>query len=366
MTVPMVDLQQQYAQLEQELLPQVQQLLASGRYVMGEHGRALEQDLAAYCGMPDAVAVASGTDALHLALRALDIGPGDEVITSAFTFAATAEAICYVGATPVFVDIDPQTFNLDPQQVAAAINERTRALLPVHLFGLPAAMPELTELAQQHGLLVVEDAAQAIGADIGGRRCGGWGEAGCFSFFPSKNLGACGDGGLITCGSSDLAERLRRLRNHGSSQRYTHSEIGYNSRLDEIQALILRHKFQYLETYNDKRRTVAQQYQQQLADLPLTLPNEAGAGRHVYHQYTLRLQQRDALQQALQQEQIAAAIYYPVPLHQQPAFAAYAPAAGLPATEEAARQVLSLPMYPELEPAVIERIGGVVRAALEG
>lgn len=361
--IPMVDLTAQHQALKGEIERRVSEVLADGRFILGPNVRAFEDEISEYLGVGHAVAVASGTDALHLALAAADIGPGDEVITTPFTFIATAEAIRYVGATPVFVDIDPRSFNLDSDKVSAAIGERTRAVLPVHLFGQPADMPGLCALCEAHGLKLIEDCAQSMGATIADRKTGTFGFAGAFSFFPSKNLGCCGDGGLVITRSAAVAERLRSLRNHGSRIRYHHVEIGRNSRLDEIQAAVLRAKLPHVDEYNRRRRRVAERYGRGLAGVPVQTPFEDGIGTHVYHQYTILTDRRDALAAALEQARIASAVYYPVPLHRQEVFASECAARSLPQAEWVAQRCLSLPMYPELRDHVIDRICEVIRSA---
>ncbi|WP_353259992.1 DegT/DnrJ/EryC1/StrS family aminotransferase [Prochlorothrix hollandica] len=372
--IPPLDLTQQYQTLGTEVNAAVTALLASGRYIGGAAVDTFEQGFAAYLGVPQVVGCNSGTDALYLALRALDIGPGDEVITSPFTFFATAETISAVGATPVFVDIDANTFNLDLGQIAAAITPRTRALMPVHLFGQPLDLQHLCALAQDHHLAVIEDCAQATGADWAGKKVGCWGDVGCFSFFPTKNLGACGDGGAIATGNADLAQRIRELKEHGSPQRYYHSAIGINSRLDALQATILTIKLRYLDQWNQQRRAVADRYTQALQGLPgLKAPQAPQGGTSVWHQYTVRIQNcgssrrcdapntppqpcetqaprcRDWVREHLQAQGISTMIYYPVPLHQQAVYQnlGYQPGQ-LPQAEQVAREVLSLPMFPEL------------------
>ncbi len=364
--IPMVDVQGQYRHLATEIEPLVLEVLAGGRYILGPHVEAFETETAAWLEVDHAVSCASGTDALHLALRAAGVGPGDEVITSSFTFAASAEAICYTGARVVFADIEADTWNLDPDAVARALGPATRALLPVHLFGQCCDMDRLGALASRHGLAVVEDCAQAFGATWAGRHAGTMGDAGAFSFFPSKNLGAAGDGGLMSTGSGAFAESLKVLRNHGSRRRYYHDVLGYNSRLDELQAAILRVKLRHLRTFNDNRRRVAEWYRDQLRDLPgLTLPVAAPQAHHVYHQFTILVADRDALAAALQRQAIASAIYYPLPLHRQPAFAdAVTGAGGLPVCERVASRCLSLPMFPEMTKAQVQRIANVIRDTL--
>ncbi|MEW5886567.1 MAG: DegT/DnrJ/EryC1/StrS family aminotransferase [Pseudomonadota bacterium] len=364
MRIPMVDLATQYRELKPQLEPALLAALEATQFILGPNVQAFEAEAAAYLGVKHAISCANGTDALHLALRALGLGPGDEVITTPFTFIATAEAIAYVGAKAVFVDIDPRSFNIDVAQVARAIGPRTKALLPVHLFGQPADLGALQALAQQHGLHLIEDCAQSFGATVAGRQTGAIGDVAAFSFFPSKNLGCFGDGGMVTTQSDALAETLRMLRNHGSKVRYYHDIIGYNSRLDELQAVVLRAKLARIDHYNQQRRRVAQRYQAGLAGLPLQTPFEDGIGRHVYHQYTLLCEQRTQVQQALTAAGIASAIYYPVPLHQQKVFAAEAAGQTFAVTESVAQRCLSLPIYPELSDAAIDEICAVIRQAL--
>ena len=370
--VPMVDLRQQYLALKAEIDASLAEVLERTHFIMGENVTAFEREAADYLGVAHAVGCANGTDALHLALLALGIGPGDEVVTTPFTFIATAEAIAYVGATPVFVDIDPRTCNLDVDRVEAVLSERTKALLPVHLFGMPADMSAVEALAKAHGLFVVEDCAQSFGATVEGRQTGSIGNAGCFSFFPSKNLGAFGDGGMVTTDEDDVAERLRVLRTHGSAVRYHHSVIGYNSRLDEMQAAILRQKLPHIDRYNTERRRVAAAYDERLADLPLRRPPlEAPRGHAnvspVFHQYTLLGDDRERVMAALKAEGIASAIYYPIPLHRQEAIRARLDGeVSCPVAEQYSERCFSLPIFPELDEATIDRIAAVVRRALVG
>jgi dTDP-4-amino-4,6-dideoxygalactose transaminase len=362
----MVDLKTQYARLKPEMDRAVHEVLESCAFVLGPNVKAFEEEAAAYLGVKHAIGCASGTDALHLALRALGVGEGDEVITSAFTFIATAESIRYVGAKPVFVDIDPRSFNITPAAVEAAITPKTKAVMPVHLFGQPADMAGMAALCEKHGLLLVEDCAQSFGATVQGRQTGGIGIASGFSFFPSKNLGCYGDGGLVATQSDEVAAKVKVLRNHGSEVRYYHDVIGYNSRLDEIQAAILRVKLRHIEEFNAGRRRAAHLYSELMADLPVETPHEDGLGVHVYHQYTLLSDRRDAIMAALQQAGIACAIYYPVPLHRQNVFKPDCAGVGLPVTESVAARCLSLPIYPELEEEDIRRIVAVIRDALNG
>lgn len=363
--IPMVDLKTQYLRLKDEIDLAVADVLDSCAFILGPNVRAFEEESARYLGVAHAIGCASGTDALHLALRAAGVGPGDEVITSPFTFIATAESICYVGAKPVFVDIDPRTFNIDPAAIEAAITEKTRAVMPVHLFGQPANLSSISALCEQYQLLLIEDCAQSFGATINGHQTGSMGITAGYSFFPSKNLGGYGDGGLVATSSDEVAARVRMLRNHGSEVRYYHDAIGYNSRLDEMQAAILRVKLRHIEEFNSARRSVARQYSSLLADLPLQTPYEDGIGNHVYHQYTLLSDRREAIMAALQQAAISSAIYYPVPLHQQNVFASECNGVSLPVSEYVAARCFSLPIYPELEMSDITRIVQVIRTVFD-
>jgi dTDP-4-amino-4,6-dideoxygalactose transaminase len=357
--IPILDLTEQYRRLRAEIDRAVDDVLGGGQYINGPNVEALENEIAAYIGTRSAVGLNSGTDALHLALRALDIGPGDEVITTPFTFVATTEAVGMVGASPVFVDIDPQTFNIDPAAIAAAVTPRTAAIMPVHLYGYPAPMAEILNIASKRGLAVVEDCAQAIGASIDGKRVGSFGDVGAFSFFPSKNLGAYGDGGMVTTDSPELAQRFRSLRAHGGRVKYHHNELGVNSRLDELQAAILRVKLPHLDSWIDARRTHARNYSDELQHA-FAVPVEATLARHVFHQYTIRVAERDRVQKALLAAGIQTMIYYPVPLHLQEVHSSLGLGAGsFPNSERAANEVLSLPMFPELLP---NQRGTVIRA----
>lgn len=371
--IPPFDLTRQYAQIGAAIDAAVLEVLASGKYINGPIVQAFEAEFAAYIGSDHCVACNSGTDALYLALRALGIGPGDEVITTPFSFFATAEMISAVGATPVFVDIHADTFNLNVAQVEAAITARTKAIMPVHLFGHPVDMTALMAIAQTHNLSVIEDCAQATGACWAGHKVGNIGHIGCFSFFPTKNLGACGDGGAITTRDGAIAARIRMLREHGSRARYYHEAIGINSRLDVVQAAILRVKLQHLEWLNLQRRNVAQRYLEALAPVPgIALPHAAQGGMSVWNQFTLRIlgeadggARRDRLQQSLKDRGILAMIYYPIPLHQQSVYAdlGYAPGQ-LPVAEQVAQQVLSLPMFPELPPDQQQQIVYALKESL--
>jgi dTDP-4-amino-4,6-dideoxygalactose transaminase len=366
MNIPMVDLKIQFESLREEIEAGIRGVLETTQFILGPAGRKLEEQVAAHCGVRHAIGVSSGTDALHLALRAAGIGAGDEVITSPFTFIATAEAISYVGAKPVFVDIDAQTFNLDVDLIEAAITERTRAILPVHLFGQPADLGAIAEICRRHQLLLIEDCAQSFGAAYGGRMTGAHGQFGCFSFFPSKNLGCYGDGGMIITDDDLLAEEVRVLRNHGSRERYHHSIIGYNSRLDELQAVVLLAKLQHIDTYNRKRRANAHRYTANLRGSAITPPLEDGKGVHVYHQYTILSERRDQLHKALGEVGIASAVYYPIPLHRQEVYRGHYDHLSFPVAEQTARQVLSLPMYPEMTGEQIDRVCQVLLEACKG
>lgn len=364
--IPILDLTRQYHSIKSEIDAAIASVLEGGHFINGQNVATLEDEIAAYTGTRFAVGLNSGTDALHLALRALDIGAGDEVITSPFTFVATSEAIGMVGATPVFVDIDPRTFNIDARKIEEAITKRTQAILPVHLYGNPAPMPEIIGIAARHGLAVVEDCAQAIGATIGGVRVGSFGDAGAFSFFPSKNLGAYGDGGMLTTSRSDIADRVRSLRAHGGRVKYHHEELGVNSRLDELQAAILRVKFAHLEQWIARRREHAHAYSKALTR-QIRVPHETTGSMHVYHQYTLRVDDRDALQKSLADSGVDTIVYYPLPLHLQPVHdtLGYRPGE-FEHAEAAAREVLSLPMYPELDAGERDTvIGALLRAGTQ-
>jgi len=363
--IPMVDLKTQYHNLKGEIDTAVLAAIESSQFILGPNVTSFEQETATYLGAKHAISCASGTDALQLAILAAGIKPGDEVITTPFTFIATAEAICYAGATPVFVDIDPKTFNIDPALLEAAITPRTKAIIPVHLFGQPADMAPIQAICAQHQLLLIEDCAQSFGAATGGAMTGTIGQLGCFSFFPSKNLGCYGDGGLITCATDELAEQIKVLRNHGSRVRYHHSVIGYNSRLDDIQAAILRVKLQRIDEFNTGRRRVAHLYSELLGDI-VTVPYEDGKGVHVYHQYTLLTDRRDAIMAKLSEKQISSAVYYPIPLHKQDVFAEAYASISLPVAEEVASRCMSLPVYPEMPEESVRLVAQTIREALVG
>jgi dTDP-4-amino-4,6-dideoxygalactose transaminase len=359
--IPMVDLKAQFEQVRDEAERVVIEVLASARYINGPNVQAFEGELAGYCGTKHAVGTASGTDALELALRAFGIGPGDEVITTPFTFAASIEAIYLAGASPVFADIDPETFNIDPSKIPGRITKRTKAMIAVDLYGHVARMNEITEIARAHDLNVIEDAAQAIGATHNGKRAGGLGDVGVLSFYPSKNLGACGDAGALVTDDDDLCERLKLLRDHGSRGGYIHETLGRNSRLDELQAAILRVKLRRLDGWIEARRRLAASYDDLLPGSGVQIPEVAPECRHNYYLYTIRAERRDALKEYLARQRIASVVYYPVPMHLQEAFAeARGKAGDFPEAERASREVLSLPCAPELSPAQIERVAAAI------
>ncbi|MEI2580305.1 DegT/DnrJ/EryC1/StrS family aminotransferase [Scytonema sp. PRP1] len=351
-SIPAFDIKQQYSIIEAEVSAAVLEVLASGRYIGGPIVANFEQQFADYTGVTECVGCNSGTDALFLALKALNIGAGDEVITTPFTFIATAEVISAVGAVPVFVDIDATTFNLNVEQVAAAITPKTKAIIPVHLFGQPVDLTELMDVAQAHNLLVVEDCAQSTGASWAGQKVGSIGHIGCFSFYPTKNLGAYGDGGAITTNDPEIAAKLRVLKEHGQKNRYYYEEIGVNSRLDAIQAAILQIKLPYLDIWNNQRRKVASRYHQFLNQVfGITAPQELAGGMGVWNQYTIRVlgNKRDLIRSQLQDRGVNTMVYYPHPLHLQPVYESLGYKQGqLPVAEQACQEVLSLPMFPEL------------------
>lgn len=356
MNVPLLDLKEQNAALRPEIEAALARVLDSNGFILGDEVAALEEELAAYCGTKHAIGCASGSDAILLALMALDVGPGDEVITTPFSFFATVSSITRLGATPVFVDIDPPTYNLDVGQIESKITSRTKAIEPVHLYGQCADMSELIAVAEKHGIPIVEDAAQAIGAEDNGRRAGSMGAIGCFSFYPSKNLGGMGDGGFLTTSDDDLAKKLHALRVHGAEERYYHKHVGLNSRLDGFQGAVLRVKLPHLDGWTEKRRENALRYKTLFTDLGLAeeigLPVERPNVRHIYNQYVIRVPgRRDDLRAHLSAAGVGTDIYYPVPLHLQECFAYLGVKPGvLPESEKAANETLALPVYPELRP----------------
>lgn len=363
--VPMVDLKAQYARIRAEVDAAVLGVLASTQFIKGEECVRFEEEFAAFCGVSHAVGVANGTDALTVALRAYGIGPGDEVVTVANTFIATGEAILLNGARPVFIDVDPATYTMDPQRLEEAITPRTKLVLPVHLYGHPADMDAILEIAARHGLPVLEDAAQAHGAEVRGKRAGALGHAGSFSFYPGKNLGAYGDAGALVTNDAAFADKLRRIANHGGgTNKYDNVMVGTNSRLDTLQAAVLRIKLRQLELWNAERRERAAAYSEALRDLPgVVLPGERSGARSAWHLYTIRVPERDRLQAHLTAQKIATAVHYPRPIHLQPAMAAAGGKPGdLPVSEQLSREVICLPLYPELPMATLERIAAEVRA----
>lgn len=367
MNIPLLDLKAQYETIRSEIERAVAGVLDSGQFILGPNVAAFEKEMAAYCGASHGVGVASGTDALHLALLAAGVNPGDEVITTPFTFIATVEAVSHVGADPVFVDIDPATFNLDAGQIESKINDKTRAIIPVHLYGQPAEMTEIVRLAKAYNLKVVEDCAQAIGAVYKGQKVGSIGDAGCFSFFPSKNLGGYGDGGMVMTNDAELARRLKALRAHGSRRKYEHEMIGFNSRLDELQAAALRVKLRYVDGWNAKRAEKASLYNRLLAEAKnLETPPMAADHTHVYHVYTVRIKTgRDEIRHGLAEAEIASAVHYPIPVHLQDAYRHLGLKSGsYPNSERAAKEVLSLPLYPELSDSQIKTVASVLNRLL--
>ncbi|NEP81323.1 MAG: DegT/DnrJ/EryC1/StrS family aminotransferase [Okeania sp. SIO3B3] len=369
--IPPLDLTQQYESIAEEINTRVQEVLSSGRYIGGSIVDEFEQQFANYIDVSHCVSCNSGTDALFLALRAVNIGHGDEVITTPFTFFATAEVISAVGATPVFIDIDPQTFNLDIEQLQSAITEKTKAILPVHLFGQPVDMTRLMAIARSHNLIVIEDCAQATGAKWLGKKVGSFGDIGCFSFFPTKNLGAFGDGGALTTNNSAIAAQVRMLKNHGQSAKYFYEQIGINSRMDTIQAAILQVKLRYLDSWNEQRRDLADRYFEFMSGINAVVPPQELAGsRCVWNQYTIRLKSQDLeatvksrfsdslrnwIRIQLQKKGIGSTVYYPIPLHLQPVYKFLA-FRQLPIVEQFCHQVLSLPMFPELSTQQQEQV----------
>jgi dTDP-4-amino-4,6-dideoxygalactose transaminase len=349
MKLHMVDVVGQYQRIKSEVDDAVRKVIDSGQFILGKEVGEFECQVAGYLGMKYAVGCASGTDALQVAMMALEIGPGDEVITSPFTFVATAETIALLGAKPVYVDIDPKTFNIDPWRVEAAITSRTKAIIPVHLFGQAADMDPIMEIARRRGLKVIEDSAQAMGASYKGRKVCTFGDVACISFFPSKNLGAFGDAGMVVCNDAALHEKLRMIVVHGSKVKYEHEILGVNSRLDTLQAAILNVKLKHLENWNTARQKFAARYDELLSGTPVTRPYVSPSCSHIFHQYTLRAPRRDALAEHLKQKGIPHAIYYPIPLHLQKAFARVGNKKGdFPFAEHAADEVISLPMHTEL------------------
>ena len=362
--IPFLDLTRQHRALQKDLMEAVERVLGGSRFILGAEGQALETELAALAGVRHGVGLGSGTDALRLALAAVGVGPGDEVVTPAFSFVASASTIVMAGAQPVFADIDPTTFALDPDTLESTLTRRTRAIVVVHLYGQPAPIDRIADIARRRGVPLVEDAAQAIGATWDGRPIGGWGDVACLSFYPTKNLGACGDAGMLLTDRDDVAAHVRRLRHHGDTGRYHHVELGYCSRLDEIQAAMLRVKLRHLEAWNAARRQLAARYRRLLAGLPLGLPADHPRAQGIYHQFVVRHPRRDDLAKALADLGVGSMVHYPLPVPGQPLF-------GLegerrwPHAWRAAREVLSLPCYPEMTDAETDGVAAAVRTALE-
>lgn len=363
--IPFFDLRSQARDLKGPLTAAWERVLRNGRYVLGPEVEALEKDFSARCGVSHGVGVGSGTEALHIALAACGVGPGDEVITVSHTATATAAAIRLAGAVPVFVDVDPSTWTMDPLAAAKAVTRKTKALLPVHLYGCPADLSSLRALARRKGIALVEDAAQAHGASYKGRPIGAWGDAGCFSFYPTKNLGALGDGGMVVTSSASLAKKMRALREYGWEERYVSSAFGWNSRLDELQAAFLRVKALRLKSWVARRRALAARYRKLLSGCPgIALP--ADAPGHAHHLFVIRAEKRDALRKFLDRRGVQTLVHYPVPVHLQPAYARHRRAGSLAVTERLAREILSLPLYPEMPAGSLERVCREVRAFYEG
>jgi dTDP-4-amino-4,6-dideoxygalactose transaminase len=364
MEIPLVDLKAQYARIKPEVDAAIERVVSNTSFILGKEVTDFERAFARYAGASGAVGVASGTAALQLALLACGVGAGDEVITTAHTFIATAEAISNVGARPVFVDISPRTYNLDPALVEAAITPRTKALLPVHLYGQPADLDPLLEIARRHQFFLIEDAAQAHGAEYKGRRCGQIGHLACFSFYPGKNLGAYGDAGAVTGNDEGLLERVRKLRDHGRTTKYEHDEIGFGERIDALQAAILAAKLPHLEAWTEARRAHAKQNDELLSGYAVALPEASPDVRHVYHLYVIRTRKRDAMLSHLRSKGVGAGIHYPVPLHRQPAYLKQGHGnISLPVTEQVAAEIVSLPMYPELSLDQIAYVSQAVKEA---
>jgi dTDP-4-amino-4,6-dideoxygalactose transaminase len=357
MKVPILEFKTQYRTHQAELDAAIREVLEASWFILGKQGEAFEQEFAAYCGAGHAVGVGSGTEALHLALLASGVGPGDEVITVPNTAVPTACAIDFAGATPVFADIDPATFTLDPAELERRLTPRTKAVVPVHLYGQPADMEPILAFARRHGLRVIDDAAQAHGAEYRGRRVGVLADASAWSFYPSKNLGAYGDAGAVTTNDPELARRLRMLRNYGEEERYYHTIRGFNSRLDEIQAALLRVKLRHLDAWNDRRREIAAHYAERIHHPEIRLPAEAPWARHVYHLYVVRAPRRDALREHLAAREIGSQIHYPVPIYRQQAYAHLGvPPGDCPEAERAMAEILSIPVYPELTEEQVEAV----------
>jgi dTDP-4-amino-4,6-dideoxygalactose transaminase len=367
--IELINLKRQYHQTKDEINEAMEKVLENGQYILGPEEKALEKEIAEYLGVEYAIGVANGTDALVLALRALNIGLGDEVITTPFTFFATAEAISHVGAVPVFADVDPDTYNINPDLIEEKITERTKAVIPVHIFGQPCDMDRIIEIAKKHNLYVIEDACQAMGAEYKGQKVGTFGDAACFSFFPTKNLGGYGDGGMVITNNSNIAEKVDMLRKHGSKKKYYNEEIGYNSRLDELQAAILRVKLRYHDKWNKMRISAANKYDSLLSDLSdvIKTPYKIKEAKHIYHLYCIQCENREIIMQKLEERGIATGIYYPVPLHLQKAYTNLGYKQGdLPVAEDLCKKIFAIPMFPEISDDEINYVSDTLHKIVKG
>ncbi|MGA1864908.1 MAG: DegT/DnrJ/EryC1/StrS family aminotransferase [bacterium] len=366
MPIPMVDLKAEYNSLKREIDKKITKVLNSGHFILGPEVESLEKDIAKYCNTRFSVGVASGTEALHLALIACGVGKGDEVITTSFTFVATAEVVSHLGAIPVFVDINQNNFNIDAKLIASKITKRTKAIIPVHLYGQASDMDAIIDIAKENGIMVIEDCAQAFGAEYKNRKVGSIGDAGCFSFYPAKNLGCYGDGGMVVTSNKDIYQKVKLLRQHGAEEQYNHKVLGFNSRLDELQAAILGVKLKYLDEWNSIRRERAELYNKYLYDKDIILPIEESYNHHVYNQYTIRIKNRDKIREGLQSKKIASAVHYPIPLHQQPIYKNLSCGEGeLAVSERISKEVLSLPMSPYINPEQVKEVSDCLLELIE-
>ena len=359
--IPFVDLKKEYDEIKEEIHLALDHLMKRQYFILGEELLKFEKEFSEYIGVRDGIGVNSGSDALYLAILACDIGQGDEVITVSHTFISTVDAITRSGATPTFVDINPETYNIDPSKIEEKITKKTKAIIPVHIYGNPVEMSPILELARKYNLIIIEDACQAHGAEYKGKKTGAIGDLGCFSFYPAKNLGAYGDGGLITTDNSELSKKLRMLRNYGQPEKYIHEFIGVNSRLDEIQASILNVKLQYLDVWNERRRQIADLYTEQLEGSNIITPKENENCRNVYHLYVIRSKNRNKLREFLEKEKIQTLIHYPIPVHQQHAYLKYKEKQKLPITEQVCKEILSLPMHPWLLDDEVIKISQIIK-----
>ncbi len=363
--IPIIDLKRQYQSIRGEVEDAIRPVLEEGHFVLGDALGRFEKEMAQYLGVRHAIGVNSGTDAIYLALLSLGVGPGDDVVTTAFSMFATVEPIRLLGARPVFVDIDPKTCQIDVTQLGPRVTKKVKAIIPVHLYGSVANMGGILELAKQRGVPVIEDAAQAVGASLHGKKAGGLGDFGCISFYPTKNLGAYGDGGMVVTNNDELADGIRTLRHHGQTKKYVHEFIGINSRLDDLQAAVLSVKLRHLDTWNAKRREIAQRYTEAFKDLELQTPFEPEGVFHIYHQYSILVPNRDAFQQRLLEQGVSSAVHYPLALPFQPALAEFGHQRGdFPQSEGVATEVLSLPIFPEMTEQEIKSVIGAVQASL--